>query len=408
MPAVCFYFQVHQPYRLRPFTIFDVGADSRPSYFDEAKNAEIIKRVADKCYRPTNALLLEQIRQHGDKFSVAFSLTGTVIEQLAAHAPDVLDSFRALAKTGQVELLCETDLHSLSAVFDWNEFAIEVEAHKRRITDVFGVTPTTFRNTELIYSDALARQVERLGFSAVLLDGVPRVLGGRSAGHVYTAAGTNRLPILTKNSQLSDDIAFRFSSRAWSEWPLTAPKFAAWVRALAGADDTVNLFLDYETFGEHQWESTGIFDFLRALPAEILRYPENRFVTPATLARTVPSQGLIDCPDWISWADIDRDLTAWLGNSLQHEAARQVYDLREPVLASGDAALIQSWQRLLTSDHFYYMCLKWFADGDVHKYFSPYGSPYDAYIYYINVLQDIRVRCGIERVAGRTVESQPS
>jgi alpha-amylase len=407
MPAVCFYFQVHQPFRLRPFTIFDVGAGERPAYFDDAKNAEIIKRVAEKCYRPTNRLLHELIDRHAGRFSVTFSLTGTVLDQLAAHAPDVLESFRALAATGHVELLCETDNHSLSAVLDWNEFALEVAAHKQRIAALFGAAPMIFRNTELIYNDELARRVEQLGFSGILIDGVPRVLAGRSPGHLYTAAGTDRLAVLPKNSQLSDDIAFRFSSRAWSEWPLTAPKFAAWVRALEGSVETVNLFLDYETFGEHQWESTGIFDFLAALPGEILRYPENRFVTPSTLVRELPPRGTLQTTDWISWADIDRDLTAWLGNSLQREAARQVYELRDAVQASGDADLLQAWQRLLTSDHFYYMCLKWFADGDVHKYFSPYGSPYDAYIYYINVLQDIRVRCGIERVAGRGLVVSP-
>lgn len=403
MPAVCFYFQVHQPFRLRPFTIFDVGAGDHPAYFDDAKNAEIIRRVADKCYRPTNRLLLDLIDRYAGKFSVTFSLTGTVIDQLSAHAPDVLESFKALAATGHVELLCETDNHSLSAVLDWDEFAREVAAHRQRMADVFGAAPTIFRNTELIYSDELARRVEQLGFAGILIDGVPRVLAGRVPGHVYGAAGSRRIAVLPKNSQLSDDIAFRFSNQSWSEWPLTAPKFAAWVSALEGTEETVNLFLDYETFGEHQWESTGIFDFLGALPAEILRYPENRFATPSMLVRELPSRGTLQTTDWISWADIDRDLTAWLGNSLQREAARQVYELREAVQASGDPGLVQVWRRLLTSDHFYYMCLKWFADGDVHKYFSPYGSPYDAYIYYLNVLQDIRVRCGVERVAGRAI-----
>ncbi len=401
MPAVCFYFQVHQPYRLRPFTIFDVGVGDRPSYFDDAKNAEIIRRVADKCYRPTNRLLLDLIDRHAGAFSVAFSLTGTVIDQLAAHAPDVLESFKALAATGCVELLCETDNHSLSAIMDWDEFALEVSAHRKRMADVFGAAPRVFRNTELIYNDELARRVEGLGFEGILIDGVPRVLDGRSPGHLYTAAGTTHLAVLPKNSPLSDDIAFRFSNQAWSEWPLTAPKFAAWVHALEGTQEAVNLFLDYETFGEHQWASTGIFDFVAALPAEILRYRENRFATPSALVRDLRPAGTLHTDAWISWADVDRDLTAWLGNSLQREAARQVYELRDVVRDSGDADLVHSWRRLLTSDHFYYMCLKWFADGDVHKYFSPYGSPYDAYIYYINVLQDIRVRCGVERIAGR-------
>jgi alpha-amylase len=404
MPAVCFYFQVHQPFRLRPFTIFDVGASGPPAWFDDAKNAEIVKRVAEKCYRPTNKLLLELIRRFDGRFSIAFSITGSVIDQLAVHAPDVLDSFRALVNTGQVELLCETDNHSLSAVFDWAEFALEVAAHRQRMSDLFGVTPTVFRNTELIFSDELGVRVDELGFDGILIDGVPRVLAGRTPGHVYTAKGTERLALLPKHAQLSDDIAFRFSSPTGLEGPQGAPKFAAWIRALEGSEEIVNLFLDYETFGEHQWESTGIAKFLAALPEEILRYPENRFVTPSTAIRDYPSRGTMSSPEWISWADVDRDLTAWLGNSLQTEAARQVYALRDTVHKSGDSELLNAWRRLLTSDHFYYMCLKWFADGDVHKYFSPYGSPYDAYIYYINVLQDIRVRCGIERVAGHGVE----
>jgi alpha-amylase len=399
--AVCFYFQVHQPYRLRPFSTFDVGSGSTPQYFDDAKNAAILGRVAAKCYVPANRLLLELIDRFEGKFRVSFSVTGTALDQLAAHAPHVVRSFEALAHTGAVEFLCETDNHSLSALYDWEQFDAEVAAHRARITALTGSAPTVFRNTELIYSDQLAQHVAQLGFAGVLADGVPRVLNGRSAGSAYHAPGAGDLKVLTKSAQLSDDIAFRFSERSWSDWPLTASKFAAWVRALDGGMETVNLFLDYETFGEHQWESTGIFDFLRDLPGEILRYPELRFATPGELVRELPARGELPCPDWISWADVDRDLTAWLGNSLQVEAARAMYALRDPVRATGDAALMRSWQRLLTSDHFYYMCLKWFADGDVHKYFSPYGSPYDAYIYYMHAIQDLRVRCGLERVAGR-------
>jgi alpha-amylase len=401
MAAVCFYFQVHQPYRLRHFSTFDVGVGKTASYFDEEKNAGILQRVAAKCYTPTNRLLLELIERHAGRFKVSFSITGTVLDQLAAYAPDVVQSFEALARTGCVEFLCETDNHSLSALSDWEEFDLEVAAHRARITALTGQTPTVFRNTELIYSDALAQHVAQLGFAGVLADGVPRVLAGRSPGQAFKAAGAEQLVVLTKYAQLSDDIAFRFSERSWRDWPLTAPKFAAWLRALDGSMETVNLFLDYETFGEHQWQATGIFDFLRDLPGEILRYPQLRFATPSELVHDLPAHEVLHCPEWISWADVDRDLTAWMGNSLQTEAAKAIYALREPVRALGDAALLQDWRRLLTSDHFYYMCLKWFADGDVHKYFSPYGSPYDAYIYYMHVIQDLRVRCGLERVAGR-------
>jgi len=401
MTAVCLYFQVHQPYRLRPMSIFDVGAGGPPSYFDEEKNAAIIGRVAAKCYVPANRLLLDLIDEFGGRFKIAYSITGTALDQLARVAPQVVRGFQALAATGHAEFLCETDNHSLSAIFDWEEFGAEVANHRARITELVGRAPTVFRNTELMYSDALAQHVESLGFAGVLADGVPRVLAGRSPGHLYRAEGTRDLRVLTKLPELSDDIAFRFSAHDWKEYPLTAPKFASWVRALDGSMDTVNLFMDYETFGEHQWAETGIFDFLREMPGEILKHPQLRFATPGELVRELPVRDTLSSAEWISWADVDRDLSAWLSNDLQRETARTIYALKEPVRATRDEALKRAWTRLLTSDHFYYMSLKWFADGDVHKYFSPYGSPYDAYIQYVHVLEDIKVRCGLELASGR-------
>lgn len=402
MPAVCLYFQVHQPWRLRHYSVFDIGqgASGPPAYFDEQKNAAIVQRVAAKCYAPVNRLLLDLLHRYRGRFKVAFSVTGTALDQLKLHAPHTLKSFDALAETGNVEFLCETDNHSLAALYSWDEFDAEVALHKARITALCGVAPTVFRNTELIYRDDLAQRVEQLGFTGIITDGVPRILQGRSPGHAYRAAGTRGLTVLTKNPELSDDIAFRFSDRNWKEWPLTAGKFAAWVRALEGSADTINLFMDYETFGEHQWSPTGVLDFLAALPEEVLRYPENRFATPRELVRDLSPKGEYRCPEWISWADVDRDLTAWLGNPLQLEAVRSVYDLEAAVKASKDAALLSTWRRLLTSDHFYYMCLKWFADGDVHKYFSPYESPYDAYIYYMNTIADLRARLGMDLPVG--------
>ena len=400
MPAVCFYFEVHQPFRLRPFTIFDIGSGPTPVYFDDAKNAEIVRRVAAKCYIPVNRVLLHEIHRHEGRFRVAFSVTGTALDQLASHAPHVLESFDALAATGAVEFLCETDNHSLAALYSWDEFDAVVASHRARIRALSGREPTVFRNTELIYSDQLAKRVEALGFQGVLADGVPRILDGRSPGFAYRPAGAGGLVTLTKNPELSDDIAFRFSDRNWKDWPLTAPKFAAWIRALEGHAQTVNLFMDYETFGEHHWAPTGILEFLSALPQEILRYPENSFATPGELVQRLEPRGEFHSPGWISWADVDRDLSAWLGNHLQQDAARTIYDLREPVLKSGDATLLTTWRRLLTSDHFYYMSLKAFGDGEVHRYFSPYGSPYDAYIYFMNVASDFRFRLGLDRKAG--------
>jgi alpha-amylase len=415
MPAICCYFQVHQPYRLKHFSVFDIGHAGPPAYFDDAKNAAIVQRVAAKCYAPVNRLLLDLLHKHQGRFKVAFSITGTALDQLATHAPHALKSFDALAATGAVEFLCETDNHSLSALYSWDEFDAEVALHRKRIKNLCGRAPTVFRNTELIYRDDLAVRVEGLGFKGILTDGVPRVLQGRSPGHAYRAVGTKHLVVLTKNPELSDDIAFRFSDRNWKEWPLTAGKFAAWIRALEGQVDTVNLFMDYETFGEHQWSPTGVFDFLAALPEETLKYPENRFATPSELVRDLTPHGEISSPDWISWADVDRDLTAWLGNPLQLEAVRSAYDLEPAIKAAKDPAVLTLWRRLLTSDHFYYMCLKWFADGDVHKYFSPYESPYDAYIYYMNAIADLRMRIGLDlpaelkpRVAAAAPRKTPS
>ena len=400
MPAICLYFQVHQPWRLRHFSVFDIGQSGPPAYFDDAKNAAIVQRVAAKCYAPVNRLLLDLLRRHKGKFTCAFSVTGTALDQIAHYAPHVLKSFDALAATGSVEFLCETDNHSLSALYSWDEFDQEVLLHKQRITTLCGTAPTVFRNTELIYRDDLGQRVEQLGFTGILTDGVPRILQGRSPGFAYRAVNTKQLVVLTKNPELSDDIAFRFSDRNWKEWPLTAGKFAAWVRALEGKADTINLFMDYETFGEHQWSPTGVLEFLSALPEEVLKYPENRFARPSDLVRDLTPQGEYRVPEWISWADIDRDLTAWLGNALQLEAARSIYDLESAVKAKNDPVLLTTWRRLLTSDHFYYMCLKWFADGDVHKYFSPYESPYDGYIYFMNAVADLRARLGMDLPVG--------
>ena len=402
MPAVCLYFQVHQPWRLRHYSVFDIGQKTGgpPDYFDEARNAAIVQRVAAKCYAPVNRLLLDLLHRHKGKFKVAFSVTGTALDQLAQHAPHILKSFDALAATGNVEFLCETDYHSLSALYSWDEFDQQVALHKKRMKALCGSEPTVFRNTELIYRDDLAQRVEQLGFKGILTDGVPRILQGRSPGYAYRAAGTKQLVVLTKNPELSDDIAFRFSDRNWKEWPLTAPKFASWVRALEGKADTINLFMDYETFGEHQWSPTGVLEFLSAMPEEVLKYPENRFASPSELVRDLKPQGEYCVSEWISWADVDRDLTAWLGNALQTEAAKSIYDLEGAVKASGDATLLTTWRRLLTSDHLYYMCLKWFADGDVHKYFSPYESPYDAYIYFMNAVADLRARLGLDLPVG--------
>lgn len=396
MASVCFYFQVHQPMRLKRYRVFDIGHDH--DYFtehvhDKINNEKILHKVAHKGYLPTNAILLDLLKKH-PQFRISFSLSGIFLEQLEMYAPHVLESFQALVKTGQVELLGETYYHSLSFLYSKDEFKRQVKMHSKKIRELFKVTPKVFRNTELIYNNDVAKAAEELGFKGIIAEGVDRILGWRTPNFVYKSAETQNLRLLLKNYRLSDDIAFRFSSKAWSEYPLTAPKFGKWVSDVNGNGNIINLFMDYETFGEHQWADTGIFEFLKHLPGEILKHPDNNFVTPSEAIQRYDPVAEISIPYFISWADTERDLSAWLSNAMQHDAIQKVYSLEKKVLATKDEKLISDWRRLQTSDHYYYMCTKWWADGDVHKYFSPYDSPYDAFITCMNVLQDLELRIG--------------
>lgn len=390
MASVCFYFQVHQPYRLRHYTIFDNDTD----YFDEVKNAEICRKVAHKCYLPANQLLLELIEKYQGKFRVAFSITGTVLEQFQQYMPAVLDSFQRLAATGCVEFLSETYYHSLSFLYSRDEFAEQIDAHRRMIRELFGQNPRVFRNTELVYNNDLAETIEQIeGFDAILSEGADHILGYRSPNFVYRPPNSSSLKLLLKNYRLSDDIAFRFSNRNWSEWPLKADKFSNWISSVNGNGYVVNLFIDYETLGEHQWEDTGVFEFIRHLPREILRHPDNDFKTPTEVAASFDAVDVVDVPKLVSWADTERDLSAWLGNPMQQNAIDELYKLERIVKELGDNDILTSWRRLQGSDHFYYMCTKYFADGDVHKYFNPYDSPYDSFINFMNVLDNLKLRC---------------
>ena len=385
MTDICLYFQVHQPFRIGKYTLFDIGKHSR--YFDEAKNKEVMLKIARKCYLPTNNIIRDLIAKNED-FKVTYSITGTALEQFEKYTPNVLRSFQELAKTGAVEFLTETSHHSLSFLFNKEEFVHQVKEHKKLIKKNFGQKPKIFRNTELIYNNELARTAEELGFKGILAEGWDGVLGWRSPNYVYKPAGTRKIKLLLKNYKLSDDIAFRFSNRKWESWPLTADKYANWIAPILG--DSINLFMDYETFGEHQWEDTGIFNFLKHLP-EALKKHNISFHHPSELLKIEPKDEL-DIPIPISWADVERDTSAWLGNKMQQAASAQLYLLRRHVLASRDKEIIEAWRKLTTSDHFYYMCTKWFNDGDVHKYFNPYDSPYDGFIAYMNVLQDLTLR----------------
>jgi alpha-amylase len=390
MLSVCLYFQVHQPFRLRRFSVLDIGDSD--AYFDEARNQAVLSRVVEKCYRPMNALLLDLIKRHEGRFRLAFSISGTALDQLERYEPETLASFQALAATGCVEFLAETYHHSLAFLYDQDEFDRQVERHADRVARLFGRRPTVFRNTELIYSDAVASHVAARGFEAVLCEGADRILGWRSPNYLYHSPGPERLPLLLKNYRLSDDIAFRFGDSGREGRPLTAETFAHWVHQTHGSGEVVNLFMDYETFGEHQWASTGIFEFMDRLPGELLAHPDTAFRTPSEVIRAHRPVAPLAMPGFVSWADLERDLSAWLGNDMQVSAARALYALRDRVMADGTPAQIEQWERLTTSDHLYYMCTKWFNDGDVHKYFNPFESPYEAYIAFMNVLNDLSAR----------------
>ena len=388
--SICLYFQVHQPNRLRLYRFFDIGKDSH--YYDDFANRTILRRVAQKCYLPMNALLLELIEANKGAFKVAFSISGSVLEQFDRYAPEVIESFRKLAQTGSVEFLSETYYHSLASLASPIEFKNQVLKHKAAIEHYFGVTPKAFRNTELIYSDAIGEMVYDMGFKTMLTEGARHVLGWKSPNFVYSCAQAPSLKLLLKNSSLSDDIAFLFSDKGWADWPLTGEKYLSWIKAAAQNDDVVNLFMDYETFGEHQKAASGIFDFMRYFPETVLKDGEFEFVTPTQAAKKHRPVGELDVMDPISWADEERDVTAWLGNELQNDAFNKLNEQAEKLALLNDEALWSDFGHLQESDHFYYMCTKFFSDGAVHKYFNPYDTPYEAFINYMNVLSDFILR----------------
>lgn len=391
--AIVLYMHVHQPYRVRHYTIFDAGHNH--SYFnthegDRTNNADIVRKVAHKSYLPTNERLMRML-EHNPDFRFSLSITGTVIEQFEQYAPDVLESFKRLVAIGRVEIVAETYHHSLAFFYSRSEFENQVAMHRDKIETVFGVTPTAFRNTELSYNNDIGYWADQAGYKAVLCEGWDPIMGWRSPNFVYKPAYADNIRILTKNYKLSDDVAFRFSNRQWEEFPLTVDKYMGWLNA-SWDQPLVNLFMDYETFGEHQWEDSGIFDFLEHLPKAWLQNKDHTFMTVTEAATTFDAVDELDIPSTITWADTERDLTAWLGNRMQQGAINALYALEIPVLKSQDLQLIEDWRKLQTSDHFYYMCTKWWSDGDVHAYFSPYESPYIAYMNFMNAYHDIKYR----------------
>lgn len=398
--AIVLYLHVHQPYRIRHYTIFDTAVTHDyfdAAYEDQESNERILKKVAEKSYIPTNQRLL-QLLNDNPKFKLSLSITGTVLEQLERWSTEALRSFQELCATGRVEIVAETYHHSLAFFYSRAEFEMQVDMHKRKVQELFGQTPQVFRNTELCYNNDVAYWADKAGYKGILAEGWDPILEWRSPNFVYRPTYTDNIRLLMKNYKLSDDIAFRFGDQNWSEWPLTADKFAGWL----GSDQTAtnfNLFMDYETFGEHQWEESGIFGFLSHLPGEWLKNEHHTFMTVSEVIDNNAAVDMVNVPETITWADTERDLSAWLGNAMQTGSIQALYDLQSDVIGSGDLALIEDWRRLQTSDHFYYMCTKYFNDGDIHAYFSPYKTPYEAYINFMNAFHDIKYRLSEKGVA---------
>ncbi len=391
--AIVLYLHVHQPFRIKHYTVFDPGVDHayfEADYDNRTNNERIAHKVAEKSYIPTNKVLLELLHKYPD-FKLSLSITGTVLEQLEQYSPATLASFQQLVATGRVEIVAETYHHSLAFFYSLAEFEAQVDMHRQKVQELFGVTPQVFRNTELSYNNDLAYWADRAGYKGILAEGWDPVLGWRSPNFVYRPTYTNNIRLLMKNYKLSDDIAFRFGDRNWSEWPLTADKFAHWLGE-SGDATNFNLFMDYETFGEHQWSDSGIFEFLKHLPEKWLQVPGQTFMTVSEVIDAFDPVDSVDTPETTTWADTERDLSAWLGNPMQHQAIAALYELQRHIMKSGDLQLIEDWRKLQTSDHFYYMCTKWFSDGDIHAYFSPYETPYEAFINFMNTYHDLKYR----------------
>lgn len=390
MKSICLFFQIHQPFRHRRYRFFDIGNDHY--YYDDYSNETIMRNIADTSYLPTNKLLLKLADKLEGKFKVAFSITGIALEQFELYAPEVIESFQKLVKTGCVEFLSETYSHSLASLNDKAIFAEQVKIHDERIFGMFGQKPRVFRNTEMIYSDEIGEQVANMGYSAILTEGAKHVLGWKSPNFMYANAINPRLKVLMRNFKLSDDIAFRFSNSNWSEYPLTADKYVDWLEKLDGKEEVVNLFLSYDALGKMQTKESGVFDFLEALSEKIVKSKTLKFATPSEVVEELQPVSAVSVPHPISWADEERDLTAWLGNGMQKEAFAKLYNLTQQMAKANNVELIKDWNYLQTSDHFYYMSTKHASDGEVHKYLSPFGSPYEAFINYMNVLSDFKIR----------------
>lgn len=394
MRSICLYLHIHQPIRYKEYSIFNVGNNSnyfKSDYNSRQSNQRIFQKVAKKSYHPMLDLLEKKMNEFPN-FKVSFSITGTWLEQAEKWDPELITQIKRLVDRGQVELLSETYYHSLAFFFNLDEFNAQVDLHTKKIKQLFGVEPKVFRNTELSYNDELAKWAEEKGYAGILAEGWDKILGWRSPNHLYQPAGCKNLKLLLKNYRLSDDIAFRFSNRNWSQWPLTVEKYQKWIEDDCLRGGLINLFMDFETFGEHQWEDTGIFDFFDHFVSSWLSSPENNFVTVSEALTIEKPVAEISMPETITWADTERDLSAWLSNSLQGSASDATYQLRDAILKTNNPKLISDWRLLTTSDHPYSMCTKYWNDGDVHAYFSAYASPYESFMYFMNILRDLEYR----------------
>lgn len=387
MASICLYFQVHQPNRLIPYDFFQIGEHA--FYEDDELNGGVLSKVSDRCYLPANKLFHDLIEEHGDKFKLTLSLSGVFLEQCEHHRPDVIYSFQQLIKTGRVEVLAETYYHSLSCLLTASEFEQQIKMHAEKVEKLFGVSPKVFRNTELIYNNSLAGQIESLGYKGIIAEGIPDLLGDRSANRLHRAPNVDKIVTLLRNRSLSDDIAFRRTDQGWGEYPLSPKTFAGWLKEQKGS--SCNLFMDYETIGEHQDTSTGVFEFWKGWIDEAVQLGIS-FETPSEVIANNEVAGIYDCHEWTSWADHECDLSAWRGNVIQGEAMSKIHELEQDVAEREDADLTHVWRKLQTSDHFYYMSTKTGTDGAVHQHFSPYPGPYDAYIYFMNALSDLQLR----------------
>ncbi len=390
MKTVCLNFQIHQPFRYRNYRFFDIGSDAY--YYDDFANETFMRKVADMSYLPANKIILEQIIKHKGKFKVTYSISGVALHQFRLYAPEVIDSFAELAATGCVEFLSETYANSLVSLTDSHFFASQVKAHDDLIEELFGQRPKVFKNTELIYSDEIGDLVHRMGFEAMITEGAKHILGWKSPNFLYCNALNPRLKVLMRNFHFSDDLSFKFSNTGWNEFPLTAEKYAGWMVSLPKAEEVITIFINYAAFGQIHPKSSGIFEFLKNLPDAVLKSHQLNFSTASEVVANLQPVSSIHVPTAISWADEERDLSAWLGNELQKEAFDKLYQLKEQMRNCTDTSICKDWDYLQTNDHFYYMCTKFFSDGEVHKYFNPYSTPYEAFINYMNVLSDFKIR----------------